>query len=125
MTRGRMKGAGLAQILAQVLTGWALVAHVAGWPDVSVWVVASLVAAALVPFRHDGSLRDRAAGNFGAGIVPAGFFWWEVLNNGLEWMLGEGGLELGVLGMLMLAATVLFSLAGALFWTMREIGESE
>lgn len=125
MTRGRMTGAVLAQILAQVLTGWTLVAHVAAWPDVSALVVVSLLAAVLVPFRHDGSLRDRAAGNFGAGIVLAGFFWWEMLNSGLDWMLSGSGFELGILGMMMLSATVLFCLAGALFWTMRDIGDTE
>ena len=125
MTRGRITGAVLAQILAQVLTGWTLVAHVAGWPDVSGLVVTSLLAAALVPFRHDGSLRDRAAGNFGAGILLAGFFWWEILNNGLDWMLSGSGFKLGIPGMMMLCATVLFCLAGALFWTVRDIGDAE
>ena len=125
MIRGRMTGAILAQILAQVSTSWPLVAHVAGWPEVSVWVVAFLLAAALVPFRHDGSLRDRAAGNFGAGIVLAGFLWWEVIMSGFDAILGGEGFELGIVAMPMLTAAVLFSVAGAVFWTMREVRDAE
>ena len=119
MTRGRVTGAVLAQILAQVLTSWTLVAHLAEWPDVSIWVVAFLLAAALVPFRHDGSPKDRAAGNFGAGIVLAGFLWWEVILSGFDAILGGEGFKLGFEAMLMLTAAVLFSVAGAMFWTMR------
>ncbi len=123
MRHGRMTGAVLAQILAQVLTSWTLVAHLAGWPDVSVWVVAFLLTAALVPFRHDGSLRDRAAGNFGAGIVLAGVVWWEVIMSGFDAILGGAGFKLGFEAMLLLTAAVLFSVAGAMFWTMRDNGD--
>lgn len=119
MTVGRTAGALSAQILGQVLTGWTLVAHVSGWPDVSIWVVVFLLAAALVPFRHDGSFRDRAAGNFGAALVVAGFLWWEVLLGGLDSIIGGGGFSLGLEAMLLLSASVLFSVAGALFWVLR------
>ena len=115
---GRTAGALSAQILGQVLTGWTLVAHVAGWPDVSIWVVVFLLAAALVPFRHDGSFRDRAAGNFGAALVVSGFLGWEVVLGGLDSIIGGGGAWLGLQAMLMLCASVLFSIAGALFWIM-------
>ena len=118
----RVMGAVGAQIFGQICTALTLVAHVAGWPDVSIWVVVFLLAAAVVPFRHDGSFRDRAAGNFGAGVVLSGFLWWEVLFGGLEGILGGGGFRLGVEAMLMLTASVLFSVAGALFWTL---GSSE
>ncbi len=121
MSTGRLLVAGgLAQVLAQVLTAWTLVAHVAGWPEVSIWVVTFLVAAIVVPFRHDGSLKDRAAGNFGAGLVISGFLWWEIIAGGLEGVLGGAGFTLGAEAMMMLAATVLFIVAGAMFWLMRE-----
>ena len=117
---GRLMAGGIAQILGQILTGCTMVSHVTGWPDVSVWVIAYLSAAILVPFRHNGSLKDRAAGNFGAGVVIAGFLWWEVLTSGLGGLLGGGGSGLGVEALLMLAATVLFTVAGAMFWLLRE-----
>ena len=123
MTARRMFGAITAQILAQALTGWSLLMHVAGWPDVSVWVVTFLIAAVAVPFRHNGSLKDRAAGNFGAGLVLSGFFWWELIDHGLDSIVGGGGFELPVQGLLLLTATVLFSVAGAVFWMMREGGD--
>lgn len=112
--------AALAQILGQTLTSWALVAHVAGWPEVSVWVAIPLVAAIVVPFRHDGTLRDRATTNFGAAAVASGILWWEVLIGGLDGLLGGTGPTLGPVALLLLASSVLFTLAGALFWLRRE-----
>lgn len=117
MTFGRAAGALIAQILGQITTAWALVAHLADWPDVSLWVVAFLLAAALVPFRHDGSFRDRAAGNFGAALCVAGFLWFDLLLS-----IFGGRFSFGVEGMLTLTASVLFSTAGALFWIMRDGG---
>jgi hypothetical protein len=124
MGNGRLMAGGTAQILGQVLTGCALVSHVTGWPDVSVWVVAYLAAAILVPFRHNGSFKDRATGNFGAGIVIAGFLSWEVITSGLGGLVGGEGPGLGVDALMMLAATVLFTVAGAMFWVLREEGAS-
>jgi len=114
-----MAGA-LAQVLAQAISGWALVAHMAGWPDVSIWVITPLAAALLVPFRHDGSWRSRAMGNFGSAAVVGGLLWWEILVGGLEGILGGTGFTIGPVALLMLVSTVLFSLAGAMFWLMRE-----
>lgn len=122
MTVGRAVGAVSAQILGQVLTGWTLVAHVAGWPEVSIWVVAFLLAAAIVPFRHDGSFRDRAAANFGAALAVAGFLGWDALLGGLG-SIGGGGFSLGLEALLMLCASVLFSLAGGLFWVLSRASE--
>jgi len=122
MTTRRQVMAGIsAQILAQILTGCALVAHAFEWPEVSIWVMAPLAAAALVPFRHDGSLRDRAVGNFGAASVVAGMFGWEAMIGGVDGILG-GGLEslAGPFTVLTLVASVLFSAAGAAFWLLRE-----
>jgi hypothetical protein len=120
MTAGRVQGALLAQAFGQALTSWSIVAHLAGWPEVSPLVAVSLLAAVVVPLRHDGTLKDRALGNFAACLMVAGFMWWEVLQGGLDSILGGRGFGLGIEGMLMLSATVLFSLSGALFWTLRE-----
>ena len=124
ISKGSLLAGIAAQLLGQALTGWSLVLHAMGWPDVSVWVMAPLFAAILVPFRHDGTLRDRATGNFGASVVVAGFMWWEVIMGGFEGIIGGSGFTLGVEAMIMLAATVLFSVAGAVFWTMRDEGGS-
>lgn len=105
-----------AQILGQAVASWGLLAHVVDWPNASVWVVAPLVAAIAVPFRHDGSLQDRARGNFGAAIVIAGLLMWEVAFGAIQ----GGGLGFGAVATLMLVSTVLFSIAGAFFWIMRE-----
>ena len=109
----------LAQILAQTLTSWALLAHVVAWPRISVWVVVPLVAALVVPFRHAGTFRDRARANFAAAVVASGILWWELLLGGLDGLLGGGGPALGPVALLLLAATVLFTLAGGLFWLRR------
>jgi len=116
----KVMAAAAAQILGQALTSWGVLVHVAGWPDVSVWVIAPLVAAILVPFRHDGSLRDRATSNFGAAIVVAGIMWWELIEGGLDGILGGAGFTIGPVAMLLLTATVLFTIAGAVFWVLRE-----
>lgn len=120
MSRGSPMAAALAQILAQTLTSWALLAHMAGWPDVSVWVAAPLLAAIVVPFRHDGTARHRAMGNLGAAVVASGILWWEILLEGLDGLLGGAGPTLGPVALLLLVATVLFALAGGLFWLRRE-----
>ena len=87
----------------------------------SVWVVVPLAAAALVPFRHDGSLHDRAVGNFGAASVVAGFFAWEIMIGGVDGILGGGMAALnGPFTFMTLAAAVLFAGAGAAFWLHRE-----
>lgn len=122
MTTRKQVLAGIsAQIVAQVLTGCALLAHAFEWPDVSIWVVAPLAAAALVPFRHDGTLRDRAVGNFGAASVVAGMFGWEAMIGGVDGILGGGVSSLaGPFTLFTLAASVLFAVAGAAFWLLRE-----
>lgn len=115
-------GAALSQILAQTLTSWALLAHVVDWEGISAFVVVPLVAAIAVPFRHDGSARDRALANFGAAIVASGILWWEVLEDLLGGVTGGPGSSLGSVSLLLLVSTVLFSLAGALFWLRRNDG---
>jgi hypothetical protein len=112
----------LAQLLGQALASWTLVAHVADWQNASIWVAAPLLAAIVVPFRHDGTLHDRAKGNFGASLVVAGVLWWEVAIGGFDGILGGGGFSVGPIMLLMLTATVLFAVAGAFFWVLREGG---
>lgn len=116
VSNGRLMGAIAAQILGQAIAGWGLVAHIVDWQNASVWVVTPLVAAIAAPFRHDGSLRDRAVGNFGAATVIAGLLLWEVALAGLN----DAGVSFGLVATLMLVASVLFSLAGAFFWVLRE-----
>ncbi len=94
VSRGALMGAIAAQVLGQAVAGWGLMVHLVDWRSASVWVIAPLVAAIAAPFRHDGSWRDRATGN--------------------------GGIGLGLATTLMLVATVLFSVAGAFFWILRE-----
>lgn len=118
MTRSPAGGA-LAQILAQTLTSWALLAHVVAWPDVSIWVGVPLLAAIVVPFRHDGTPRDRAVANFAAAVVASGILWWELLLGGLDGLLGGTGPTFGPVALLLLVSTVLFALAGGLFWIRR------
>lgn len=119
IARGQVITGALAQVLGQAMAAWALVAHAARWPEVSVWVLAPLGAAMLVPFRHDGTLRNRATGNFGAAVIVAGLLWWEVLLDGFDGILGGNGFGLGAVALLMLVSTVLFTLAGAMFWVAR------
>lgn len=113
---GTVSGAITAQILGQAIAGWSLVAHVMDWDRASVWVIVPLIAAIAVPFRHDDSLRDRATGNFSAAIMIAGLLMWEVALGGLT----SGGPGFGIVATLMLVATVLFCIAGAFFWILRE-----
>ena len=120
-TRAQITAGITAQIVGQVLTGCALLAHVLDWQNVSVWVVVPLGAAALVPFRHEGSLYDRAVGNFGAASVVSGFFAWEIMIGGVDGILGGGMAALnGPFTLMTLTAAVLFAGAGAAFWLHRE-----
>ncbi len=120
--RGKVMAGAVAQMLAQATAIWSLVIHFLDWQNASVWVAAPLAAAIVVPFRHDGSLKDRATSNFGAALIVAGLMWWEVALGGLDGLLGGGGFSLGVVAMLLLASTVLFALAGAMFWILRREG---
>ncbi|MDX1493341.1 MAG: hypothetical protein R3253_04725 [Longimicrobiales bacterium] len=113
-------GASISQILAQTLASWALLGHLADWESASPFVALPLLAAIVVPFRHNGSARDRAMVNFGAAIAASGILWWEVLVDLLDGLTGEPGAALGAVSLLLLASTVLFTLAGGLFWLLRD-----
>ena len=119
-TRGTITAGVLSQVGGQALTAWAILAHVATSPEVSIWVVLPLVAAMLVPFRHDGSLHDRAVGNFGSASVVAGMLLWEVMFDSVDGILGGTGPVAGPFTLLALVAGLLFSAAGAAFWLHRE-----
>lgn len=112
--------AALSQILAQTLTSWALLAHLVALRGASIFVVIPLLAAIVVPFRHDGTARDRALGNFAAAVVVSGILWWEVLLDALDGLIGDGGVGLGPTSLLLLVGTVLFTVAGGLFWRRRD-----
>ena len=112
---GVLVGAIAAQALGQAVAGWGLMAHVVDSRNSSPRVVVPLVASIAVPFRHDGSFRDRATGNFSAAVVLAGLLAWEVALG----VLTNGGLELGLVATLMLVSTVLFCVAGTFFWVLR------
>lgn len=117
-------GAALSQILAQTLTSWALLAHITDWENFSPFVAVPLIAAIAVPFRHDGTARDRALANFGAAVVASGILWWEILLGALDGLTGGPGSALGTISLLLLVATVLFALSGGLFWLRRDDGEA-
>jgi hypothetical protein len=113
--------AGLAQILGQAMTAWAGVFGFFTIESMSIWLIAPLFAAFVVPFRHDGSARDRAMSNFGAAIAVAGVFWWELLFGVMDGLLGTGGGLDAPFVLMMLTAAVLYSLAGGIFWINREL----
>ena len=118
----RVYAASAAQILAQALTAWAVVMSFLGGGEVSVWVVVPLIAAGVVPFRHDGSLKDRAIANFGASVTMGGVVWWEAIAGLMGGIGGSGGALQTPYVLIMLTASALFTFAGAFFWTMREDG---
>ncbi len=116
----RVIAASLAQISAQALTAWAVVLSFLGGGEVSVWVVVPLMAAVVVPSRHDGSMYDRAVANFGASVTMGGVVWWEAMAGLLGGIGGSGGTLQTPYVLIMLTASALFTFSGAFFWTMRE-----
>jgi len=109
---GRAFAAQAAQILAQALTAWAVViSFMDGRPDV--FTTAFALTAFLLPLRHDNSSRGRAMSCFGASLALA-----SVIGFALIMGLVGGGVTTETL--LLLTATVLFSLAGGLHWVRRD-----
>lgn len=111
----RVLAATLAQALGQALALWAVIAHVIAWPAASVFVVGFLVTAVVVPLRHDGTLPDRAMGNFIAAAVCAAMFFRELLYSGIDVIAGSGFTG-GTAAIVMLCAAVMFTTSGAFFW---------
>jgi hypothetical protein len=114
MPSGGSVAAQLAQTAAQTLTAWALLVHLMGL-DPSAFTVAFAVAAFSLPLRHDGTRRDRAKTCFSASLVLAGLI-------GFELALGLLGGGVATEDLLLLTATVLYSVAGALYWVGPESG---
>lgn len=121
--KSRYLAAGMAQVLAQALTAWAVVISFMTDGEVSVWVVVPLAVAAVVPFRHDGSMHDRAVANFGASITMGGVVFWEAIASFLGGFGGAGGALQGPFVMMLLTSTALFTFSGGFFWTLREEAE--
>ena len=108
MPSGRSVAAHIAQVAAQALTAWALLVHLVA-AEPSAFTVAFTVAAFSLPLRHDGTSRDRAKTCFSASLVLAGLI-------GVELVVGMLNGGMATEGLLLITATVLFSLAGALHW---------
>lgn len=108
-----------AQVLAQALTAWSIVFAMLNAGEIPIWVVAPLLAASVVPLRHNGSFRDRAVSNFGASVTVGGVMWWEVMAGFLDGITG-GGQTSPPYALIMIGATVLFAVAGGLFFSTEE-----
>ena len=117
---GKAFAAEAAQMIAQALTAWAvLLSFMNGAPDI--FTAAFGLTAFLLPLRHNGSSRDRATNCFSASLALA-----SVIGFSLIMGLVGGGVSTETL--LLLTATVLFSLAGGLHWIRRhedDNGEAE
>ena len=118
MGEGRRRAARLSGIMAQALTAWALVMLIPSWN----WISAVLLLAALlVPFRTDGTNRDRAISNFSSGLVLWGVLSTHALDGLLDRLLHGGASPiLTSLHLIMVTATVLFVFAGAFYWIHRD-----
>jgi hypothetical protein len=106
--KSRALAAQAAQVAAQALTAWALFVHLMGG-QVDVFTVVFAVAAFLIPLRHDGTSRDRAKTCFGASLVLTSLIGFALITG---WLAGRGPTE----ALVLLTATVLFSVAGGLHW---------
>jgi len=109
---GKAFAAQAAQVLAQALTAWAvLLSFMNGSPDI--FTAAFGLTALLLPLRHNGSSRDRATNCFGASLALASVI-------GFSLIMGLVGGGIATETLLLLTATVLFSLAGGLHWVRRD-----
>lgn len=109
---GKAFAAQAAQVLAQALTAWAvLISFMNGRPDV--FIATFALTAVLLPLRHNGSSRDRATNCFGASLALASVI-------GFSLIMGLVGGGIATETLLLLTATVLFSLAGGLHWVRRD-----
>ena len=123
MGEGRRLAARSSGILAQALTAWALVMLVPSGG----WITGLLLFTALiVPFRTNGTRRDRAISNFSSGLVLWGVLTTHALDSLLDRFLrGSGSPLLTAVDLVLLTATVLFVFAGAFYWLEREAKASE
>ena len=118
MSEGRRRAARSSGILAQALTAWALVMLM---PSGN-WISALfLFTALIVPFRTDGTLKDRAISNFSSGLVVWGVLTTQALDRLFDGFLRGGPSPLLTPhDLLLLTATVLFVFAGAFYWIHRD-----
>ena len=123
MGEGRRRAARSSGIAAQALTAWALVLLTPSGNWIS---GVFLFTALIVPFRTDGTHRDRAISNFSSGLVLWGVLTTHALDSLLDRFRGGSGTPLlAPFDLLLLTATVLFVFAGAFYWVGREERGSE
>ena len=117
MNEGRRRAARSSGIVAQALTAWALVMSMPSGNWISgVFLFTALV----VPFRTDGTRRDRAISNFSSGLVLWGVLTTHALDSLLDKFLrGSASPLLTPFDLVLLTATVLFVFAGAFYWIHR------
>ena len=119
---GRTFAARTALALAQALTAWGMAAHVVGPGDLSPFVVGFAMAALAVTLRRSTTSRGRGLACFSAGALVAGLLLGALVESGLL-LLGGAGLDaLPVAELILVVASVLFALAGALYWTAKDVG---
>lgn len=116
----RVLAASVAQIIAQSLTGLALLMSLVTGGEISIWVVAPLLAAGVVPSKHNGTMRDRAVANFGASVTMGGIVSWEAMAGLMGGVGGSGGALQTPFVLVLLTAAALFTFAGAFFWLTHE-----
>ena len=123
MSESRRRAARSSGIVAQALTAWGLVMVVPSGNWISGLF---LFTALIVPFRSDGTHRDRAISNFSSGLVLWGVLATHAFDSVLDRFLSGGsGPILTPLALVLLTATALFVFAGAFYWIGREERNSE
>ena len=74
-----------------------------------------------MPFRTDGTHRDRAISNFSSGLVLWGVLTTHAMDTVLDRFLGGSGSPLLTsVDLLLLTATVLFVFSGSFYWIHRD-----
>ncbi len=119
----RRLAADLATTLGQVLTAWAVVFHVLGPAPTSLFYLMFGATALAVTLRASESLEARAKACFSAALIAAGLLITGLVESGLL-LLGGGPLRVALPTdlLLLLVASVLYTMAGAFYWTERSEG---
>lgn len=116
---GRVRAARLAQGLAGGLTAWAILLHLLDLPHASLLLLAFSAAALVLTFKKAASLRLRAFYCFTAAGLVNGLV---ILDVALAVFTGilngtwRGSFGIPLEKLLLVAAAVLYSFAGAFFW---------
>ena len=117
MPTGGSRSARGAQVAAQLLTAWALALAILSRPALdltTIFVMAYTLLAVVLPFRHDGTPRDRAVACFAAGMVLVSALGFQMVG------IVVGGFRMTPTQWSVLGAVVLYSLAGTLHWIRRD-----